>query len=274
MKFLDSKGMIANDKESRFQTTALDLTIAMKHFDCADILIAYADQETLNCALQSTSQEGNLELVKKFVQFGANLECQAIDNRASPLDRAAFNGHLDVVAYLLEKGAVVDQTRNDGSTPLWNASQNGHTAVIELLLKFGANLNKARSYDGTSPVYMAALKGHTDTVEFLLKNGADPNLARTDTGSTPLFFAAQKGFKKVVELLLQYGANPNHVRTHDGATPLFMASQYGHKDIVNILLSHNVDVNHKNDYSKTALMVCKNEEIKEILEAASARSKK
>lgn len=91
MTYLNSKKLISNDKESRFQTTALDLVIAMKHWHCTDILISCATSETLDAALQSCSQEGNLDLVKKLVQNGANLESRAIDNRASPLDRAGFN---------------------------------------------------------------------------------------------------------------------------------------------------------------------------------------
>ena len=33
------------------------------------------------------------------------------------------NGHLDIVRFLIEKGAKVDQANNEAVTPLWIASQ-------------------------------------------------------------------------------------------------------------------------------------------------------
>ena len=45
---------------------------------------------------------------------------------------AAFNGHLEIVAFLLDNGADL-HARNDGA--LREARANGHTAVVALLLE-------------------------------------------------------------------------------------------------------------------------------------------
>jgi len=243
LQFLESNGIQLNEKELRFQTSALDLAIAMKHWDSVDFLISRANQETIDSALLSASSEGNLELVQKLVAHGANLECRMLDIGVGPLDRAAYNGHYDVVAYLLSKGANVNQTSTDGRTALWNAAQNGHLEIVQLLARHGGNVNRTRDDDGVTALFIAAQNGRKEIVEFLLKNGADPNKARTDTGGAPLLVAAERGHKAIVELLLSHGADVNDSRTVDGVSALFMASQEGHTDIVEFLLNKGADAN-------------------------------
>lgn len=121
LKFLDSKKCLDNGKELRFQISGLDLAIAMKHSEAVKFMLPKMNQINLDSALLSASQEGNLELVKQLVLVGANLECRMVDVGATPLDRAAYNGHYSVVFYLLEQGALVNQITFDNRTPLWNA---------------------------------------------------------------------------------------------------------------------------------------------------------
>jgi ankyrin repeat protein len=49
----------------------------------------------------------------------------------TPLHRAAINGHLDVVKYLVEeKGADVKAAYNDGRTPLHRTAGSGNLDVV------------------------------------------------------------------------------------------------------------------------------------------------
>lgn len=52
-----------------------------------------------------------------------------------PLSYAAYNGHLEVVDYLLKHGAEVNATTENGSSALFFAARFGHIEVIRLLLK-------------------------------------------------------------------------------------------------------------------------------------------
>jgi len=51
---------------------------------------------------------------------------------------AAQNGHLDIVRFLVEAGAAIDQGNNNGSTPLWLAAQDGHLDIVRFLVEAGA----------------------------------------------------------------------------------------------------------------------------------------
>ena len=52
---------------------------------------------------------------------------------ATPLHYAAANGHLEVVKYLVEKGADVKRANENGLTAEEWARQKGHLDVVEYL---------------------------------------------------------------------------------------------------------------------------------------------
>lgn len=62
---------------------------------------------------------------------------------APPLWCAAAAGHLDVVSYLLEKGANVNATTKTNSTPLRAACFDGHFEIVKYLVEHnsGESLN-------------------------------------------------------------------------------------------------------------------------------------
>lgn len=62
-------------------------------------------------------------------------------DRASPLHFAAYEGNTDGIDFLLNRGADIDCTDNDGWTPLFWAAGGSSVSSLELLLSRGANLN-------------------------------------------------------------------------------------------------------------------------------------
>jgi Fem-1 family protein b len=55
---------------------------------------------------------------------------------------AAYKGHLDVVSFLLEKGANPDEKAHCGATALHFAAECGHMSIVKELLKYGAHISK------------------------------------------------------------------------------------------------------------------------------------
>ena len=68
----------------------------------------------------------------------------------TPLHEAARRGHIEVVRFLLEKGAYVGAV-NDlwGRTALHEAAKGGHIEVVRFLVENGANVNARDSYKKT-----------------------------------------------------------------------------------------------------------------------------
>ena len=56
----------------------------------------------------------------------------------TPLTEAVWEGHVEVVKLLLERGANPNARKNDGATPLSIATGRGHKEIAELLKKAGA----------------------------------------------------------------------------------------------------------------------------------------
>jgi len=53
---------------------------------------------------------------------------------------AAYNGHTDAIAMLVDKGANIEATDNDGATALHRAAGNGRTFTVAKLLEMEANI--------------------------------------------------------------------------------------------------------------------------------------
>jgi len=89
----------------------------------------------------------------------------------TPLIYAAFFGMKEVVTALLEAGANINSTNDDGATSLNAASECGHLDIARILLQHGAAVNQANK-DGCTPLFMASQQGYLDITEILLQHGA------------------------------------------------------------------------------------------------------
>ena len=84
------------------------------------------------------------------------------------------------------------------------AANAGRLKDVKTLINEGADIN-ASAENGMTPLILASWRGHTKVVAHLLRKGADVN-ARTNIGTTALKFATERGQKKVIALLRQHGA--------------------------------------------------------------------
>jgi uncharacterized protein len=171
------------------------------------------------------ARTGCLESARILVGAGANVNQQDPD-LVSPMVTAIVNGHYDVAAHLVQKGADVNLADRWGRAALWAAidmhttphsgrpdvvetGSVGSSELIKLVLAHGADVNAQlvlfppyrsladRGSDnvltiGATPLVRAAKAGDVDAVRWLLEKRADPNAATAD-GITPLAAAAGVG---------------------------------------------------------------------------------
>ena len=123
-----------------------------------------------------------------------------------PLGLAAYVGHLEVVMYLLSKGADVNQVgRNPGKfTALTGAAASGHREIAKVLLEAGADPNYWYG-GGLTPVLEAAANGDVGLLELLVAHGGDLR-AETEQGATAVSRATEKGHPETAEWLRARGA--------------------------------------------------------------------
>ena len=102
-------------------------------------------------ALNSAVSRGDLDEVKRLLNGQANINARHPEHGSTPLSSASFVGRLDVVKYLVKRGADIKTTNRDGNTPLHVATFMCRTDVVKFLLEQGAS-TQAKSARGETPL--------------------------------------------------------------------------------------------------------------------------
>ena len=107
---------------------------------------------------------------------------------------------------LVNFGAKLNLSDNDGNTALNLAAENTSTEVIEALIRAGADVNIANK-EGVAPLMNAADKGDIESVRLLLNSGANIN-AKDEDGDNAWEYADDK---EIEDLLISYGAESRFI---------------------------------------------------------------
>ena len=106
----------------------------------------------------------------------------------------------------------MDQIDRYGHSALWKAASNGHLPIVQYLVEQGAD--KEKTYGSNTPLMNASWYGHLDVVRYLLEQGADRE-KKSIIGYTSLHCAAQNGYLEMAMLLMSYGADLNALNNKD-----------------------------------------------------------
>ncbi|EFN65782.1 Transient receptor potential channel pyrexia [Camponotus floridanus] len=163
---------------------------------------------------------------------------------------SSWLSHVEIAKALLDKGAPVSTTDNDGRTPLHLAACTTSTKIVEELLKHSADPCEWDFENKYTPLHCAAAAGCVATVTCLIKSGAHVNVKRS-----PLYYAMLNNAVDCVETLLQAGARPDNSQvlllqadaSPDKAqvytkTPLHVAVTLGNVHCIKLLLDHGANV--------------------------------
>jgi len=195
-----------------------------------DVNAVYEEGATL---LHKAALEGNVIVIKFLVSKGANVNAKT-NSRLTPLYLAmALNKNTEVAECLISTGADV----NDGAT-LYTAIAEEKIEACKFLISKGTNVN-AKIHDGATPLHLATLKGNIEFAKVFISARADVN-AKDNSGSTPLHIAAFCGKLELAKFLISNGADL-FAKTNNGKTPQDMATQAGKTEMFLYLVDALLD---------------------------------
>jgi ankyrin repeat protein len=98
-------------------------------------------------------KNGDMDQVKELVE-GKGVDVNAAIDGRLPLHYASDYGQLEVLQYLISKGAKIDSPDKHGISPLLAAIWEGHTSCVMFLVEKGAS-KSGTAPDGSSYVEAA-----------------------------------------------------------------------------------------------------------------------
>jgi ankyrin repeat protein len=195
-------------------------------------------RESIIEALNDSGKNGNIEIIKKFIDYETKYENLAFVN-------ACENGHLEIINYLI----VIDKKtlKKYEREAFVRACGNGQLEIVNHLIKIDKKILKKC---GQIALIHSCKKGQVEILELLLKN----NVRLRKIGSEALLRACENGHLEIVEILLnerkkyffKYDINYHKEDDYNNVLklnriPLVKAIENKHLEIVKTLIRYRVN---------------------------------
>ncbi|KFP07578.1 Protein phosphatase 1 regulatory subunit 12A, partial [Calypte anna] len=189
--------------------------------------------------------DDNVDMVKFLVENGANIN-QPDNEGWIPLHAAASCGYLDIAEYLISQGAHVGAVNSEGDTPLDIAEEEAMEELLQNEVnRQGVDIEAARKEEERIML--------RDARQWL-NSGHINDVRHAKSGGTALHVAAAKGYTEVLKLLIQAHYDVN-IKDYDGWTPLHAAAHWGKEEACRILVENLCDMEAVNKVGQTAFDV-------------------
>lgn len=155
------------------------------------------------------------------------------------LHLAAYFGRVNIVEELLNKGAIIDDGKEEGNdTPLHNAALQGNVTIMKKLINRGADINACVPDDIGSVVNAAIYSGNREAIKLLIEKGASLTMVASEDEDydAPLSLAAQLSDLSMFEYLIDSCADKLPPEEYDKA--LVAAAEAGRIEVFSKLLSY------------------------------------
>lgn len=202
--------------------------------------------------------EGNLENIKNNLEQLSNASRKTVVNSlSSPLDFAILRKNNEQIKFLLDHGAVLNDTR-PGHLPLHGAIRIQNVELVELLLRYNAPINMQERLGNNKTPLMTLLhlseKQSTAAFEkifVILMERPDVRLdLQDDDGNTALQHALDHKHIICAKKLIKMGA-PLNTQNKEGSTSLILAAKKGLCMLVGDLLKAGADITIEDGNNKT-----------------------
>ena len=163
--------------------------------------ITNLDEQEKTVALADALRGGEAESVLALLDYSPYTFIAIGGSLHSPLNYAAYAGHIGMIEALLDSGVDVNEKeKKHGETALMDTC---NIEAMKVLLDAGADVNVKNNF-GETALMEAAHFCAAEAVTVLLDAGADVNAVNND-GKTALMMAKENGQTRTVDLLREAG---------------------------------------------------------------------
>ena len=129
------------------------------------------DSEIATNTLINAANDNHLDEIKFFIENGIDVNSKNNRNGWTALMVASSMGYLDIVKYLVEHGAIIDDQDIGGDTALMISSYNGYLDVVKYLIEKGADISLKNKLEETA-LDGALESGRINMISYLHNIGA------------------------------------------------------------------------------------------------------
>ncbi|XP_048247637.1 myb-like protein X isoform X2 [Haliotis rufescens] len=190
----------------------------------------------LDTALHDACRLGDLQQVKDTLSDGLmDINCRGRGGQ-TPAMAAARQGHNKVLLLLVDEGADLSLTADDGNNSLHHACRVGHVEIVKTVLAKNTVDINSRGQGGRTALLWAAGWGRGAIFEMLLQAGADLSAVK-DGGNNILHVACHGGDLAIVKYVLSQDVVHITDRNSDWETAPMIAKRRGHTSVWKLLMS-------------------------------------
>ncbi|CAI7587887.1 unnamed protein product [Penicillium glandicola] len=157
----------------------------------------------LSGPLSNAASQGHTVAVRLLLEAGAQTDIRhpSGERKGSPLNCATRNAtDILLLKSLLDFGADVDASGNDGKTGLVHAARNDNAGFAMLLLEYGANINSV-SADGSTPLTTAIIYNSHNVLRLFLDRWHEYSICPRMKGPNLLQIAALYADASTLQIL-------------------------------------------------------------------------
>ena len=227
--------------------TFLMLASEKGNVDAMNVLLSAGADRTIKDAIGDTwihyAIRGNCskDVLQSIIAKGADVNATSKRN-STPLMLASWYGKVDAIKVLLSAGA--DRTIKDAIGDTWihyAIRGNCNKEVLQSIIDHGADVN-ATNEEGDTPLMLARKNENEDAINVLLSTGANRSRTFKDAyGDTWIHYAVRKDCSnEVLQSIIDQGDDVNATNKKN-VTSLMLASEKGNVYAMNVLLSAGAD---------------------------------
>ncbi len=185
-------------------------------------------------SIHEAASTGDLDTLKKIVEERPGTIDQDDKYGWRPIFHAGLRRRLDVVQYLVDRGA--DLAAHDGYAIHYAAEVPDNKDVVSLLIAYGGlDAHTKPSNEAARQFICAVFLANVHRVETMLRANSRLVHERYARGDTALHHASRNGDLDIVRQLVVHEADVN-ATADNGHFPLYCAAGHGHAETTRYLL--------------------------------------